>query len=379
VRVVTAVPYYPAWRVEKGYSSFAYRREQVSGVRLWRCPLWVPLNPTGIKRLLHLASFAASSLPVVLFQSRWRPDLVMLTEPPLFCAPGAWITARLCGAKTLLHILDFELDAAVNLGILGRGSVRRAFYEVEKFLMRKASRVSTISEQMRRRVVDKGIPADRTWLFVNWSDVNTVRPLPRHNAMRQEFGAGPNDVLVMHAGNMGEKQGLDLVLDAADRLRDRASIKFAMVGDGVARQRLEHTAMKRGLDKLRFFPVQPLERLPLMLAAGDIHLVVQRQEAADLVMPSKLTNILAAGRPSVVTAEPDTALYDVLDKHDCGIITRPGSADGLAVGISRLADDASMRERLGRNARRYAESYLDKEKVLSEFESKLQELLKDGP
>jgi colanic acid biosynthesis glycosyl transferase WcaI len=115
-----------------------------------------------------------------------------------------------------------------------------------------------------------------------------------------------------------------------------------------------------------------------MLAAGDIHLVVQRQEAADLVMPSKLTTILAAGKPSVATAEPDTAVYDLLNKHDCGITTHPGSVEGLVVGISSLAHDARMRERLGRNARRYAKSYLDKERVLSEFESKLQKLTEGG-
>ena len=134
-------------------------------------------------------------------------------------------------------------------------------------------------------------------------------------------------------------------------------------------------AVQRKLDNVRFFPVQPLEHLPLMLAAGDIHLVVQRREAADLVMPSKLTNILAAGRPSIVTADPDTALYEVMNKHDCGITTAPDSLAELVTGIVELAEDSELRERLGRNARRYAESYLDKNKILLEFESKLQKFV----
>ena len=288
------------------------------------------------------------------------------------------MSARLCGAKTLLHIQDFELDAAMSLGMLGKGSVQHILYKVEKFLMQGAARVSAISGEMRRRVVEKGIPKDRTWLFPNWSDVGFVRPMPRDNEVRWELGARPDDVLVLHTGNMGEKQGLDLVLDAADRLRDLREIKFAMIGDGVSRESLMKAVKLRRLGNVCFFPVQPLERLPLMLAAGDIHLVVQRREAASLVMPSKLTNILAAGRPSVATAEPRTALYDVLKEYDCGLVTAPGNAKELAAGIVALAGNPRERERLGQNARQYAESYLNKDKILSEFESRLQELVKEG-
>jgi colanic acid biosynthesis glycosyl transferase WcaI len=378
VRVVTSPPYYPAWRVAKGYSAWAYRRERVAGADVWRCPLWVPVEPSGVKRLLHLTSFAASSFPAMLWQVSWRPDAVVLIQPTLLCGPQAWLTARLCEARTWLHIQDFELDAAVGLGMLDSGSVRGVLSAAERLLLRGAARVSTITETMKQRVVEKGVPEGRTWLFPNWSDVDFVRPMQRDNKVRKEFGAGPDDVLVLYAGSMGEKQGLDLVLDAADRLRERGEIKFALVGTGTARDRIERAAKQRGLHNVRFFRVQPLERLPFMLAAGDIHLVVERREAADLVMPSKLTNILAAGRPSIATANPGTALYQVLNSYGCGITTIPGSVAELVAGIVELAGDARMRERLGRNARRYAESHLGRDKILTEFESKLQELVKVG-
>lgn len=378
VRVVTAPPYYPAWRVEEGYSAREYRRERLAGAEVWRCPLWVPAKPTGIKRLLHLASFAASSLPAMLRQVSWRPDVVVVTEPPLLCAPQAWLTARLCGARMWLHIQDFELDAAAGLGMLGGGGVQRVLSGVEKLFSRGAARVSTITETMRRRAIDKGVPKNRTYLFPNWSDIEFVHPMSRDNEVRREFGAGPEDVLALYAGNMGEKHGLDLVLDTAERLRGRREIKFVMAGDGAARERLERAARKRGLDNLRFFPVQPLERLPRMLAAGDIHLVVQKREAADLVMPSKLTNILAAGRPSVATADPDTTLHDVLVEHDCGIATTPGSVEELAGAIAALAGDPQRRERMGRNAREHAEANLEKDGILSGFEEKLRELVKES-
>lgn len=378
VRVVTAPPYYPAWRVGKGYSASKYCRESVAGADVWRCPLWVPVQLSGIKRLLHLASFAASSFPVMLRQVLWRPNVVILVEPSLLCAPSAWLTARLCGARTWLHIQDFELDAAAGLRILGVSKAQALLYGVERFFLRKAQRVSTITAAMQRRAVEKGVPEDRSWVLPNWSDIDLVRPISRENKVRWEFGAGPEDVLVLYAGNMGEKQGLNLVLDAADQLKSRVNIKFAMVGTGIARQRLEQAARDRDLNNVRFFPSQPPDRLPPMLAAGDIHLVVQKREAADLVMPSKLTNILAAGRPSIATADPDTTLYEVVCGNDCGIATAPESVEELVAAIVALADDVATRERLGNNARQYAEKSLSKDKILSDLENKLHELVKVG-
>jgi colanic acid biosynthesis glycosyl transferase WcaI len=260
-----------------------------------------------------------------------------------------------------------------------RYRVQRALYGVESYLLKTADRVSTITEAMRRRLVEKGVPEDRTWLLANWSDLQFVRPMPKDDEVRRKFGAEPEDVLVLYTGNMGNKQGLEVVLDAADRLRKRKEIKFAMVGTGVARERLERTVAKWRLTNVRFFPVQSVGLLPSMLAAGDIHLVVQRGEAADLVMPSKLTNILAAGRSCIVTADLGTALCELIDDHECGITTKPDDAKELASSIVGLADDPSVRGRLGRNARRYAEAYLDKDKLLAEFENGLRQLEREKP
>lgn len=379
VDAIVAPPYYPSWHVPEEYRRKRFLSEYVEGVRVHRVPLFVP-KPNGLNartRILHETSFNAAAtrywLPRLFAERRY--DVVVAVCQPIQIAGYPYLYSRLRGVPFVLHVQDLQVDVAVRLGMLPKGELTNILYGIENGILRLSDRVSTITEAMRNRIVDKGVQEENAWLFPNWADIKFVHPMPADDEMRREFGASPEDILVMYAGTMGEKQGLDLVLEAAELLKGRAGIKVAMIGGGGDRERLYRETLRRRLENVRFYPVQPLERLPLMLAAGDIHLVVQQRAAADLVMPSKLTNILAAGRPSVATAEPGTALHDVLNRYNCGITTVPGSAEELTAGILALADNVQERKRLGLNARSYAETYLDKEKILSDFESKLLELV----
>jgi colanic acid biosynthesis glycosyl transferase WcaI len=154
VRVITAPPYYPEWCIRKGYRGWSYRREVIDGVRVERCPIWVPANPSGAKRLLHLVSFALFSLPLMLRSIPWRPQVVIVIEPPLFCAPGAWLTARLSGGKAWLHVQDLEVDAAFSLGILPPLFKTFVTY-FERAVVRRFDAISTISVAMRERLILK--------------------------------------------------------------------------------------------------------------------------------------------------------------------------------------------------------------------------------
>ena len=160
VRVVTAPPYYPHWRVAAGYHAGCYTRESWQGVEIRRCPLWVPRRPTGLTRLLHLASFALSCIPVLTGQIKWKPQVVLCVAPTLMNAPGALLLSRRCKAKSWLHLQDFELDAALGLGLLPGGRwLARLVGWVERFLLNKFDRVSTISGRMLARLADKGVTA----------------------------------------------------------------------------------------------------------------------------------------------------------------------------------------------------------------------------
>lgn len=370
VRVVTAPPYYPWWRVLEGYSAAWYSREQLRGVDVRRCPLWVPKRPSGMTRVLHLASFAASSLPVMLAQLLWRPDVVVAVEPPLFCAPAAVVVAGLAGSRTWLHVQDFEVDAAFDLGILKSRGVRGFVRAVEKWLLRHFDRISTISGRMLTGLEGKGVTNGRRVFFPNWVDTKAIFPVTAQNSFRCELRIGPREVVALYSGNMGQKQGLEMLIGSARMLAHRGLVRFVLCGQGAAYEGLRRET--RDLSNVLWLPLQPEERLNELLNLADIHLLPQREDAADLVMPSKLTGIMASGRPVVATAREGTEVWSVVSGR--GVTVPPGDPGAFAAAIVELAGDPARREHLGGEARKYAVNYLDKQKVLIAFEMELSRL-----
>ncbi len=368
VRVVTAPPYYPEWRIREGFSAWRYCRETREGVRVYRCPLWVPAKQSGGRRVLHLASFALSSLPVVLLQGLlWRPDVVGVVEPTVVAVPGAWLAARLSSALAWLHVQDFEVDAAYQLRLLKGQGVHRLVSGLERWLMRRFDLASTISLRMRERLEAKGVPPERAVLFPNWVDVNAIRPLDDPSPLRAELGITAEEVVALYSGNMGEKQGLEALIETARRLKDHSEIVIVLCGEGAARKRLEESA--RGLGNVRFLPLQPVERLNDLLNLANVHLLPQRPDVADLVMPSKLGGMLASGHPVIATARDGTQIAEAVT--GCGVVVPPDNGNAIAEALLRLAADPKARAALGQEARRRAATDWDRERMLERFEKVL--------
>ncbi|MEQ1440746.1 WcaI family glycosyltransferase [Fontimonas sp. SYSU GA230001] len=382
VDAIAGLPHYPEWRVRKDYRRRGFRRDSSSGVSVMRVAHTVPRpnSVSAVGRIMMETTFSIASLfwwSSVLLRPR-KYDVVIAVCPPMQDAVMPWLYGLIRRVPWVVHIQDFQVDAAMRLRMLRVGVLGRLLYAIENFLLTRASRVSTITPAMLKRAVEKGCDPERTWLVPNWADVSGVVPGPRQNAFRRELNLTDDQILVLYAGGMGVKQGLEVVVQVAARLRDDKRLRFAMVGTGADRSCLEAMAAASGVDNLQFLSVQPAERLSEMLAAGDIHLVIQRAEAADLVMPSKLANILAAGRPALATASPGTALHDILHGYDCGVTVEPENVDELAHALLDMAADHSARRRMGVNARAYAEKYLSRDAILGRFEEQLFDLLKEG-
>lgn len=369
VRVVTAPPYYPDWKINADYNGPQHMHQVWEGVQVWRAPLWVPAKPSGAKRLLHLASFAIGSWPLMLRQLAWRPDVVWVVEPPLFCSPTALMVAKMTGAKAWLHVQDYEIDAAFALGLLKGELPRRLVSGLERWLMRRFDKVSSISGNMLQLAAEKGVASDKLAFFPNWIDLDMIRPLTGSSPYRAELNIPEQAVVALYSGNMGGKQGLDIMAEAAGLLRDEPDLHFVFCGNGGCKDEL--VRLTKECVNVRFLDLQPMERLNDLLGLADIHLLPQRADAADLVMPSKLTGMLASGRAVVATAHPDTELGKVV--QTCGVVVEPGNAQAFAEAIRELAHNPAQRHMLGMAGRRHAEAHLCVDAILKRFVAQAQE------
>ena len=374
VTVLTAAPYYPQWRVREDYRPQRWRREWRDGVEVLRAPQYVPGRVSGLGRLLQECSFGASCLywwSTCLLQRPW--DAMVAVCPPMTSGLVPGLLARPLAVPLLIHVQDLQLDAARELGILRQPLLLAGLTWLELHLFRQARAVTTISRSMAARLAAKGVPPARLQVLPNWADLDKVRPGPRLNALRRELGL-TSETVVLYAGNLGEKQGLEVILEAAALTRGKPSIRYLIAGEGAARDRIKLRAQDLGLDNLTFLPLQSNSRLPLLLAAADLHLVVQRQKAADLVMPSKLTNIMAAGRPFIATAGQGTELARVTSESRAGLVVPPEDGRALAQAVLGLAGDPGARKEMGIRARRYAEAFWDRERILRQWEELLRGL-----
>lgn len=372
VRVVCAPPYYPQWSVAAGYRSHCYQHETMGNIQVSRCPLWVPKRVSGLKRMLHLASFALSSLPVMLRQVCWRPQVVWMAAPALMCAPATLLTAKLSGAQSVIHIQDFEVDAAFQLGLLKQPWAKRLALWAESRLLKAFDHVSTISDAMLALAKSKGVDAQRLFFFPNWANLDQFLNVdaPQCADFRKSLGIEADQIIALYSGNMGAKQGLEILAEAARLLQDQPKLVFLFCGNGMGRASL--MAQCAGLPNVKFIDFQPIALLGTLLRSADIHLLPQSAEVADLVMPSKLTGMLASGQAIVATAHPATAVAQVV--ASCGLVVAPEQPQLFAAAIVRLANDPALRAQLGANGQAYAQTFLDKEAILSRFDSRLSTL-----
>lgn len=363
VAVVTAQPYYPAWRRFDGYAN-RYRVERPrAGLVVYRCPLYVPVDPTGARRLLHHLSFAAATLPVMARLGVWRPGVIWVVAPSLMSAPVAWAVARLSRAKCWLHVQDYEVDAALKLGIVKAACLCRLALRIEGWLLRRFDVVSSISSKMLARAHAKGADAARLVSLPNWIDVARRACADGARAYRDSLHLSAGDKVCLYSGSMGRKQGFEVIAAAARLLAHRADIKFVFCGEGAGRDAfIEHC---EGLRNVKFLPLQPAHRVPDLLASADVHLLPQRADVADLVMPSKLAGMFASGKPVVATVDACSEVAAIVT--GCGIACPPGDAAALARAVETLADDPELASRLGNAGRRYALEHWDRTRILGAF------------
>lgn len=363
VEVCTTFPYYPNWRVPKEYSGKLALTEERNGVHVVRSRAYIPNPVTPLKRILHEASFVAGAFLRGLL--RERPDVMLVVSPPLGLTAPAILLSRFWGVPYIYDVEDLQPDSAGDLKMLPRWAVR-LLYKVERAAYRYARLVTTLTPSMRQRLISKGLAEDKVELLEPRMDESLTKLLPEEcEAFRKKYDMGER-FLVVHSGNMGVKQGLDVILDAALLGRTDDSMLFLCVGDGVECERIKRRAMDLQLDNVRFLPVLDEKDFRGLLAASGICLVTQQQSVSEIAFPSKVVTYLAAGRPVIASVNPDCEVARMIRESGAGQVVPAENPQALIDAIGALRQDGLPQA--GVNAREYAYARWSSARVLNELE-----------
>lgn len=366
IQIVTALPWYRHHRIEDGWSHRIAQSETTPWGTITRLHPF-PTDKSNIPaRALAFGGFTAVATAVSVTPGR-RPDAVLVMSPPLILGIAGWLAARRWRVPMVFNIQDVFPDVAVEVGAIKNPKVIAVAKWLERFLYRRSAAVTVLSEDLRLNLAAKlaGHRPERVRVIPNFVDTQRIAPSPRTNSYRKEMGLGDRTV-VMYAGNIGYSQSVELIVGAARRFAERDDVVFVVNGSGSGRGAVVESAS--GLDNIVFVGLQPKERLPEVLAAGDIHTVLLRRGLARSSVPSKMYSILAAGRPCVASVDEGTEVERSIRAADAGTAVAPDDLDAFCAALEPLLDDAAERERLGANGRRWVEKWASPEAVAESYE-----------
>lgn len=370
VRMLTTFRYYPDWQKQPEDRGRWFRTDEVRGVPVHRCWHYVPRRVSSLKRILHEGSFVA--LSALRFLALPKPDVLVVVSPPLLLGAAAWLVTRFRRAPFVFHVQDLQPDAAAGLGMLKPGLLIRVLYGLEKFAYAKAARVSGIMEAMLIAFGQKGVPREKIVEFPNGVNLPAPAELPPRGRFRTRQGLGAEDFVVLYSGNIGVKQGLEVLVDAAELIRDRR-IRIVICGEGAQKAALAERAAQLNLGNVSWFPLQAEGEYHEMLVDADVCVITQLKGSGKYFFPSKLLTTLAYSKPVLTVADGESELARAAVAGRFGLNVPPGNAAALAEAIIRLRTDSASLSDLGRAGRRFVAQF-EFGPVLAAFEEELKQV-----
>jgi glycosyltransferase involved in cell wall biosynthesis len=368
VDVVAGVPHYPGWQVDAAYRWHLRRSEHRNGVDVRHFRHFVPARQSALGRALWDSSFLINAS---LSRPKRRPDVVVASTPSLGGAVLGAEFARRYRAPYGVVIQDLVGRAARQSGIAGGAAVAKVVGRVEGWALRRADLVAIVSETFRPQLADYGVDPARIRLLPNWTHI--AAPTRDRAATRRELGWSDGVFVALHSGNMGLKQDLGNLIDAARELATRTDIRIVLCGDGNQRAALEQQAA--GLANVTFLPPVSDERYSDMLHAADVLLVNERPTVRDMALPSKLTSYFAAGRAVLAAVSADGACaHEIAKTAGAAMIVPPGQPHALATAIEKLSADAGVLASMSAAGAKYAEAHLGRPAAAARAQQLVDEL-----
>ena len=366
VRVITAMPWYPEGEIKPEYRGELFSTEEINGVKVQRCYIWTRRE----RNVLNRAAFELSFMVLSLIQAfrGWRPDVIFLTVPGLPVAVSAAILSTIYRSPIVLNLQDILPDAAVHVGLIKNNKIITVLKYLEKFAYSISTKISVIADGFTKNILAKGVSLEKITEIPNWVDINFIEPLSKDNNSFRLKNNLQEKFVVMYSGNIALTQGLETVIDASSRLKHLPNIAIVIIGEAKALKRLEKYCQKNAVDNVTLLPFEPRAKLPEMLAAADVGLVIQKKNVLDFNMPSKIQVLLASGRAIVGSVPSTGTAASALRKSGAGVIVPPEEPQALADAIVKLYRDRSLAERLGRQGRIYAEQNYAFELALDKYE-----------
>jgi len=365
VEVITGFPYYPSWKIAEAYKKKPnFFKETINNIDIIRYKQYVPKNPTFIKRILLLLDFTFGCY-INSFKIK-QTDLVLTIVPFTSSVLIGNQIAKRNKAKHWVHIQDFEFDAAADTDLVGNKSkIFKFLFWIEKKLLNKANSISTISNAMLAKLQSKVSDNVSTHLLPNWVDVANINP---EKAKKHPFLKSDN-FKILYSGNIGEKQDWNLFLEVVDKLKNE-KIDFIVVGSGSKKDWLIENINE--CSNVQYHPPVAYKELSDLLCSADLHILFQKNNVVDTVMPSKILGMMASAKPSIITGNLKSEVATVMRDSNSGLYIESSNIENVVNSILTFTNTPNS---MGENARNYVSTHFSSEQILSKFLQKFKEII----
>ncbi len=362
---VTVIAGY-SYHVKNKKLKFSLSKEKHKSIQIIRAPGSRFSKRFLLFRLINLATYFLSAFIGGFFIGK-KPDVVIAqTDPPVSGLLGIFF-AKLYGAKFIYSCQDLYPEVGIITGRLTNPILNFLLKEINQLSFKMADKIICLGDDMKRRIIDKGVDENKIDIVYDWADLNDLYPIDK-NTNPFVLKHNLQDVFtVMYSGNIGLTQCLEGIIDVANHFKTNEKIKFLIVGDGANKTNLQTLVKKQNLSNIEFLPYQPKEDLRYSLGAPDVHLISIQKGLGGVIVPSKVYGILACGKPFIAWIDKDSEVSVIANKFKCGIVISPQDINAMVYAIETLLSNSQKLKEMGQNGREAAVKYFDRKICTAKF------------